>query len=71
MKGKEMLRRTRFVCTSDTHGHSPADGSFKLPRGDVLIHAGDLTKQGSPTELARTIDWIRKAECEVAIIIAG
>jgi len=34
-------RKTRIVCVSDTHSASPADGAFKLPKGDVLIHAGD------------------------------
>ena len=62
-----MLQKTRFICISDSHGQIP----FKLPRGDVLIHAGDLTKQGSRKDLERTIEWIRRAECEVAIIIAG
>ncbi|EEY23283.1 ser/Thr protein phosphatase family protein [Verticillium alfalfae VaMs.102] len=42
----ETLRRTRFVLISDTHNHTPA-----LPRGDVLIHAGDLTNQGSYSEV--------------------
>lgn len=44
--GQPMLRRTRFVCISDTH-----NSRFKLPPGDVLIHAGDLTNQGSYSEV--------------------
>lgn len=39
-------RKTRFVCISDTHNYT-----FKLPKGDVLIHAGDLTNQGSLSEV--------------------
>lgn len=35
-------RRTRIVCVSDTH-----NSTVSLPQGDVLIHAGDLTTQGS------------------------
>ena len=35
------LRKTRIVVISDTHNASPKDGAFKLPKGDVLIHAGD------------------------------
>lgn len=65
------LRRTRFVCISDTHNASPEDGAFKLPKGDVLIHAGDLTKQGTFAELKRTLDWIEKADFEVKLIVAG
>ncbi|GJC89275.1 calcineurin-like phosphoesterase [Colletotrichum tofieldiae] len=41
-----VLRRTRFVCVSDTH-----NTTVKLPKGDVLIHAGDLTNQGSYSEV--------------------
>ena len=65
------LRKTRFVCVSDTHNSSPADGSFKLPKGDVLIHAGDLTKQGTYAELQKTLDWIEQADFEVKIVVAG
>lgn len=65
------LRKTRFVCISDTHNASPTDGTFKLPKGDVLIHAGDLTKQGTLAELRRTLDWIEDADFEVKIVIAG
>lgn len=39
-------RRTRIVCISDTHNTTP-----KLPAGDILIHAGDLTNQGSYSEV--------------------
>ena len=59
-------RRTRFVCVSDTHNTFP-----KLPQGDVLIHAGDLTNQGSYSELQKSIDWINSADHEVKIIVAG
>lgn len=64
-------RKTRFVCISDTHNASPEDGCFKLPKGDVLIHAGDLTKQGSLAELRRTLDWVDKADFEVKLVTAG
>ena len=64
-------RRTRFVCISDTHNSSPKDGGWKLPKGDVLIHAGDLTNQGTFSELKRTIKWIEDAEFEAKIVIAG
>lgn len=62
---------TRFVCISDTHNASPRDGCFKLPPGDVLIHAGDLTNQGTFGELKKTIDWIAESEYEVKIVVAG
>lgn len=66
-----MRRKTRFVCVSDTHGYTPSEAGFRLPVGDVLIHAGDLTNTGSKSELLRTIEWISKADYEVKIIVAG
>lgn len=65
------LRRTRFVLLADTHNASPVDGAFKLPKGDVLIHAGDLTNQGTISELRRAVDWIEQADFEAKIVIAG
>lgn len=59
-------RKTRIVCISDTHNNTP-----KLPAGDVLIHAGDLTNQGSYDELERTVAWLEKAPFEVKIVVAG
>lgn len=67
----EAFRKTRFVCISDTHNACPDDGAFKLPKGDVLIHAGDLTKQGTFSELKKTLDWIERADFEVKLIVAG
>ncbi|KAJ5713679.1 uncharacterized protein N7483_010860 [Penicillium malachiteum] len=66
-----MLRKTRFVCVSDTHAYIPSEAGMKLPAGDVLIHAGDLTNKGSLAELRRTMDWISKADFEIKIIVAG
>lgn len=66
-----MLRKTRFVCISDTHGYTPSEAGFKLPAGDVLIHAGDLTNKGSLAEVRRTMDWILKTNFEMKIIVAG
>ena len=65
------LRKTRIVCVSDTHNASPLNGAFKLPKGDVLIHAGDLTKQGTFAELSKTLNWIEQADFEVKIVVAG
>ncbi|WEW55268.1 hypothetical protein PRK78_000697 [Emydomyces testavorans] len=63
--------RTRFVCVSDTHGYSTEDAAFKLPKGDVLIHAGDITNKGTVKELDRSFKWILEADFETKIIIAG
>ncbi|KAH4020724.1 hypothetical protein HBH98_191200 [Parastagonospora nodorum] len=59
-------RRVRIVCISDTHNQTP-----KLPAGDVLIHAGDLTNQGSYAELNRTVEWLEKSDFQAKIVVAG
>ncbi|EKG17299.1 Metallo-dependent phosphatase [Macrophomina phaseolina MS6] len=66
MAPERRLRRTRFVCISDTHNQTP-----KLPAGDVLIHAGDLTNHGSVSELRRTVAWLEKADFEAKLVVAG
>lgn len=37
----------------------------------MLIHAGDLTNQGSFAELQKTVQWIEEADFEAKIVIAG
>ncbi|KAK4138530.1 Metallo-dependent phosphatase [Trichocladium antarcticum] len=64
--GTRPTRRTRIVCISDTH-----NSTVKLPKGDVLLHAGDLTNQGSYSELSRAVQWLEKADFEAKIVIAG
>ncbi|TVY26371.1 putative rhamnogalacturonate lyase C, partial [Lachnellula hyalina] len=64
------LRKTRFVCISDTHNAAPG-GAFQLPKGDVLLHCGDMTNQGSEKELQRTLKWIEEADFEAKIVVAG
>jgi len=61
-------RKTRFVCISDTHN---CGGAFNLPKGDVLIHAGDLTNQGSFAELQKAVKWLEEVDFETKIVIAG
>lgn len=66
----EKPRKVRFVCISDTHGHAPGEG-YTLPKGDVLIHAGDLTNQGSRSELEKAARWLEKADFAVKLVVAG
>ncbi|KAH8163082.1 hypothetical protein CIB48_g5170 [Xylaria polymorpha] len=60
------MRRTRFVCISDTH-----NCTVRLPKGDVLIHCGDLTNQGSFSELSKQVQWLEQADFECKIVVAG
>ncbi|KAK1079402.1 hypothetical protein LTR33_006417 [Friedmanniomyces endolithicus] len=62
-------QKLRIICISDTHNHSPGEG-FTLPKGDVLIHAGDLTNQGSYAEIKKAVQWIEKAEFAVKVVVA-
>lgn len=44
----------KLVCISDTHGlHDQA----RLPQGDILIHAGDVTNHGELHETQRFLEW--------------
>ncbi|RYC59841.1 hypothetical protein CHU98_g6361 [Xylaria longipes] len=43
----------------------------KLPKGDVLIHCGDLTNQGSFSELSKQVQWLEQADFECKIVMAG
>uniref|UniRef100_A0A8C7L4I9 Metallophosphoesterase domain containing 2 n=1 Tax=Oncorhynchus kisutch TaxID=8019 RepID=A0A8C7L4I9_ONCKI len=48
---------TRFVCVSDTH--SRTDG-IQMPYGDILLHTGDFTELGLPSEVKKFNDWLGK-----------
>src|SRR6266516_3428616 len=44
------------VCISDTHCKFPPN---QIPHGDLLIHAGDLTDNGTVSEIQQQIDWLK------------
>ncbi|KAH0837193.1 hypothetical protein AYO21_08150 [Fonsecaea monophora] len=46
----------RVVCLSDTHSQIPRTA---IPKGDLLIHSGDLTNNGSLSSIQQTIDWLK------------
>ncbi|KAI6839532.1 hypothetical protein KC340_g17184 [Hortaea werneckii] len=62
--------KIRIVCISDTHNKAPGEG-YTLPSGDILIHAGDLTNQGSLSEIQKAVSWLSKADFKTKIVIAG
>ena len=64
------LKKVRIVCISDTHNHGPPSG-FQLPKGDILIHAGDLTNRGSYPELEKAAKWLEGADFGVKVVVAG
>ncbi|KAI6900016.1 Metallo-dependent phosphatase [Hortaea werneckii] len=57
----------RIVCISDTHCLQPKH----IPPGDLLIHAGDLTNAGTPSEIQTQIDWLNTLDFQHKVIIAG
>lgn len=58
----------KFVTIADTHGqHS----DLRLPPGDVLIHAGDISMKGEKDEVANFLTWFTKQDFEYKILIAG
>jgi Icc-related predicted phosphoesterase len=62
--------KIRIVCISDTHNASPGQG-YTLPPGDILIHAGDLTNNGQPSEIRKALAWLRETDYEHKIVVAG
>jgi Icc-related predicted phosphoesterase len=44
----------RLILISDTHGHHQA---LDLPAGDVLVHAGDLSADGSLEQIRQFMQW--------------
>lgn len=59
---------TRLVCISDTHNHHR---EIKLPPGDVLVHAGDMTMSGSREETETFLKWMVAQPHKHKVLIAG
>ena len=58
----------RIVCISDTHG---LHHEIKLPKGDMIIHAGDVTNFGTTAQVSQFVDWYSKLDYKYKIFIAG
>ena len=56
----------RIVCLSDTHNRIPA-----VPKGDIPIHAGDLSVSGTVKEVQAQLDWLKTLPHPHKIVIAG
>lgn len=57
----------RIVCISDTH-------TLELDRVepvDLLIHAGDLTNNGTPHEIQEAVNWLKSLPHAQKVVIAG
>lgn len=62
--------KVRFVCISDTHEKLEEILPF-IPKGDVLIHAGDFTEYGDVSEVIKFNLLLDKLPHKVKIVIAG
>lgn len=56
------------VCISDTHR---LHHHVTLPKGDVLIHAGDVSKRGKKEEILEFLTWFAEQPFDHKIFIAG
>jgi len=54
------------VCILDTHNQQ-----LELPDGDLLVHAGDLSKRGTLPELQAQLDWANSQKHTRKVVIAG
>ena len=58
----------RIVCIADTH---EKHRQVKLPKGDVLIHAGDFTWAGDPDPTLDFLDWFEAQPFANKIFVSG
>lgn len=58
----------KIVAISDTHSRHR---QVKLPKGDILLHAGDISYKGRKEELIDFLDWFSVQKFSYKIFIAG
>jgi Icc-related predicted phosphoesterase len=63
-----LLFTVKFVAISDTHCRHR---NLRLPTGDVLIHAGDVSYRGEKSEVMDFLDWFKEQNYKYKIFIAG
>ncbi len=59
---------TKIVMMSDSHMYHK---DVKMPKGDILIHAGDFTMLGNPLEVFHFNEWLGTLDYDYKIVIAG
>lgn len=58
----------QIVAVSDTHGKHR---DLKIPDGDVLIHAGDVTRGGTKEQVVDFLEWFAVQRHTHKIFVAG
>ncbi|KAG7349509.1 metallophosphoesterase domain containing protein [Nitzschia inconspicua] len=62
------MNSTRLVIISDTHGQHR---NVHLPKGDILIHAGDFTKTGEVGTIQDLSRYFEESGFAEVVVIAG
>lgn len=63
-----IVKSMRLICLSDTHGEQDR---FKVPDGDILIHAGDFCSMGTEREVHKVATWLKRLPHRWKIVVAG
>jgi Icc-related predicted phosphoesterase len=58
----------KIVCLSDTHA---AHNRIQVPDGDILLHAGDVSRRGLEHEIIEFNEWLGTLPHKHKIMIAG
>lgn len=58
----------KIVCISDTHGKHK---ELKLPEGDMIIHAGDISGMGRLHEITNFLAWFVELPYQYKVFIGG
>lgn len=58
----------KLICVSDTHARHHLT---EVPDGDILIHAGDITRQGQLEDVSAFDEWLGKLPHRHKIVICG
>lgn len=62
------MKTVRLVALSDTHTYHKA---VRVPDGDVLVHAGDLTYDGRLDDVHSFLSWFSKQPHKHKVFVAG
>lgn len=58
----------KIICIADSHNkHSQID----IPKGDIIIHAGDFTEAGTKFETKDFLSWFSNLPHQHKILVAG
>lgn len=58
----------KIVAISDTHG---LHKQLRLPKGDLLLHAGDVSARGHKKQIRQFLKWFAEQNFEHKVFIAG